>query len=55
LIAGKIVLEGSVAQRLDQLDKRETDLLEEKEKLSSMIKKFKEDKNHYRRRCDEKE
>ncbi|XP_064631558.1 IQ domain-containing protein E-like isoform X2 [Lineus longissimus] len=52
---GKMVLEGSVAQRLDQLDKRETELLEENEKLGSTVKKLKEDKNHYKRRSDEKD
>ena len=44
-----------MAQRLDQLDKRETELLEELDKQREVIKRLKEDRAHYRKKCDEKE
>jgi predicted RNase H-like nuclease (RuvC/YqgF family) len=52
---GKITLEGTVPQRLDQLDKRETELLEELAKQKGINKKLKDDRTHYRKKCDEKE
>ncbi len=55
IYSGKIILEGSVAQRLDQLDKRETELLEDLGKQRGIIKRLKEDRAHYRKKCDEKE
>ena len=54
-LPGKIVLEGTVPQRLDQLDKRETELLEDISKQRSINKRLKEDRGHYRKKCDEKE
>lgn len=54
-LLGKITLEGSVPQRLDQLDKRETELLEEVAKQRGIIKRLKEDRAHYRKKTDEKE
>lgn len=54
-ISGKVPLEGSVNQRLDQLDKRETELLQKLEQQTNTIKKLKEDRVYYRTKCDEKE
>ena len=53
--SGKVSLEGSVAQRLDQLDQRETELLEELDKQRSMIKRLKDDRVHYRKKAEDKE
>jgi hypothetical protein len=50
-----VALEGNVNQRLDQLDKRETELLEKLEQQANTIKKLKEDRAYYRTKCDEKE
>ncbi|XP_013391541.1 IQ domain-containing protein E-like [Lingula anatina] len=52
---GKITLEGSLAERLDQLDQRETELLEELEKQRNIIKRLKEDRQHYRQQADDRE
>ena len=48
-------LEGDVNQRLDQLDKRETELLKKIEKQNELIEKLKEDRTYYRAKCEEKE
>ncbi|CAH1793333.1 unnamed protein product [Owenia fusiformis] len=53
--SGKISLEGNMAQKLDQLDKRETELIEENEKQRGTIKKLKEDRLHYRKKGEEKD
>ena len=55
VLSGKIVLEGTVAERLNQLDKRETELLEDLAKQKALVKRLKEDRTHYRKKCDEKE
>ena len=52
---GKVALEGNVKERLDQLDKRETELLEKVEQQTNTIKKLKEDRAYYHTKCDEKE
>jgi len=52
---GKTVLDGSVTQRLDQLDKRETELLTKIEEQTQLVNKLKEDRAYYRTKCDEKE
>lgn len=52
---GKVTLEGSVAQRLDQLDRRETELLEEAAKQRAVMKRLKDDRAHYRGKADEKD
>ena len=52
---GKILLEGTMAQKLNQLDKRETELLEESEKQRNLVKKLKEDRVFYRKKNEEKE
>ncbi|XP_074647702.1 uncharacterized protein LOC141903482 isoform X2 [Tubulanus polymorphus] len=54
-VQGKVILEGTIAERLDQLDRRETELLEENDKHRLTIKKLKEDRLHYRRCCDDKD
>ncbi|XP_033752568.1 IQ domain-containing protein E-like isoform X2 [Pecten maximus] len=48
---GKIALKGSLEERLDQLDKRETELLDTINKQAETIKRLKV----YRRRCEEKD
>ena len=55
MCAGKLALDGSVNQRLDQLDKRETELLKKIEEQTNLIKKLKDDRAYYRTKCDEKE
>ncbi|XP_041362365.1 IQ domain-containing protein E-like isoform X3 [Gigantopelta aegis] len=47
-VAGKIVLQGTMEERLHQLDERETELLEEIEKQKSLIKRLKEELSRYR-------
>ena len=54
-ITGKIKLEGNAAQRVDQLDRRETELLEELSKSKKNCQKLKEDRAHYRKKVEEKE
>ena len=44
-----------MAQKLSQLDQRETELIEEHNKQKGIVKKLKEDRIHYRKKCDEKE
>jgi len=44
-----------VTQRLDQLDKRETELLNKIEEQAQAVKKLKDDRAYYRSKCDEKE
>jgi len=55
LYVGKLSLDGSVNQRLDQLDKRETELLAKIEEQSILVQKLKDDRAYYRTKCDEKE
>ena len=55
LIAGKLHLQGTIAQKFDQLDKRETELLEDTEKQRVMVKRLKDDRAHYRKKCEDKE
>ena len=54
-VVGKMPLEGTMAQKLNQLDKRETELLDECGKQKNLIKKLKEDRTFYRRKNEEKE
>ena len=44
-----------MAERLDQLDKRETELVEEVAKKASIIKRLKDDCTYYREKCSENE
>lgn len=48
---GKITLKGNLEERLDQLDKRETELLDTISKQAETIKRLKV----YRKRCEEKD
>ena len=52
---GKLALEGSLAERLDQLDKRESELLESLERKNTQIKQLSEEKHRWKRRCEELE
>ena len=54
LWTGKLELEGSLAERLESLDKRETELLEEIKQLKSTLKKVKEDRQHFRQKSEDK-
>lgn len=53
--AGKIELAGSLEDRLDQLDKRETELLGELEKSKKQVKRLKDEKTENRQRMEEYE
>lgn len=53
-MVGKLELEGGLAERLESLDKRETELLEEIKQLKATLKKVKEDRQHFRQKSDEK-
>jgi hypothetical protein len=55
IITGKIALDGSLEDRLDQLDKRESELLELLEKKNDKIKQFTAEKNRWKKRCEEME
>ena len=52
---GKMTLEGSAQQRLEQLSERESELLEEVQKLQNSIKRLQMDRVHYKKKCDDKE
>ena len=54
-IIGKIRLDGSLEERLDLLDKRESDLLEMVEKKTTKIKQLTEEKSRWKRRCEDLE
>jgi len=51
----KLSLDGNVNERLDQLDKRETQLLNTIDEQTDVIKKLKDDCAYYRSKCEEKE
>ncbi|XP_011454379.4 IQ domain-containing protein E isoform X4 [Magallana gigas] len=53
--AGKIELAGSLEDRLDQLDKQETELLGELEKSKKQVKRLKDEKTENRQRMEEYE
>ncbi|XP_052266999.1 IQ domain-containing protein E-like isoform X2 [Dreissena polymorpha] len=52
---GKIALEGNTAARLDQLDKRESELLDTLERKNERIKDLTEERDRWKQRCDELE
>ncbi|WAQ95767.1 hypothetical protein MAR_028457 [Mya arenaria] len=52
-IQGKVALEGTLQQRLDQLDHRESELLDALERKTEKIKGLTEEKNRWKRRCEE--
>ncbi|XP_062580464.1 trichohyalin-like, partial [Saccostrea cucullata] len=54
-VSNKIELEGTVQDRLDQLDKRETELLEEVEKYKKQVKRLKDEKTENRHKMEEYE
>ncbi|XP_014668137.1 PREDICTED: IQ domain-containing protein E-like isoform X5 [Priapulus caudatus] len=52
---GKLPLRGSAQQCLEQLDRRETELLEEREKLRGVIRRLRQDRSHYKQKLEVKE
>ncbi|XP_053385019.1 golgin subfamily A member 6-like protein 22 isoform X2 [Mercenaria mercenaria] len=54
-VQGKIALDGSLEDRLDQLDKRESELLEMLDKKNEKIKVLTAEKNRWKKRCEEME
>ena len=54
-VPGKVVLSGSLADRLDQLDKRETELLEEKSAMEKDVRRLKEEKSKLRQKVEDSE
>ncbi|XP_041473223.1 IQ domain-containing protein E-like isoform X2 [Lytechinus variegatus] len=50
---GKIPLTGSLSDRLDQLDKRETELLKEKGRLEKDVSRLREDKTKFRQKVEQ--
>lgn len=54
-VPGKIELTGSLSDRLDALDKRETELMEENGKMSKEVARLKEDKSKLRQKLEELE
>lgn len=47
LAATKLVLQGSLQERLTQLDQRETELLEEIQRLKLIIKRLRDEKRKH--------
>ena len=52
-VAGRVQLKGSASQKLAQLQEREVELLEEREKQREVIERLKEDRAHYRLVADD--
>ena len=50
---GRVQLKGSTSQKLAQLQEREVELLEEREKQREVIERLKEDRAHYRLVADD--
>ncbi|XP_044172154.1 IQ domain-containing protein E-like isoform X5 [Acropora millepora] len=53
LTEGRVQLKGSTSQKLAQLQEREVELLEEREKQREVIERLKEDRAHYRLVADD--
>lgn len=53
LVPGRIELKGTTSQKLVQLQEREIELLEEREKQREVIERLKEDRAHYRSVADD--
>lgn len=53
LVPGRIELKGTSSQKLAQLQEREVELLEEREKQREIIERLKEDRAHYRSVADD--
>lgn len=47
-------LEGSLPERLELLDRRETELLAHIKQLNTTLKKVKDDRQHFRQKADDK-
>lgn len=54
-VPGKVELTGSLSDRLDTLDKRETELMEENGRLSKEVARLKEDKSKLRQKLEDLE
>ncbi|KAL4240651.1 hypothetical protein ACF0H5_001442 [Mactra antiquata] len=52
-MAGKVALDGTLEDRLDQLDKRESELLEVIERKNDKIKSLSAEKNRWMKRCED--
>lgn len=52
-VPGRIELKGSTSQKLAQLQERETELLDERQKQREVIERLKEDRAHYRSVADD--
>ena len=52
-VPGRIELKGSTSQKLAQLQEREAELLDEREKQREIIERLKEDRAHYRAVADD--
>ena len=53
LVPGRIELKGTTSQKLAQLQEREIELLEERDKQRKVIEQLKEDRAHYRSVADD--
>ena len=53
VVPGRIELKGTTPQKLVQLQEREIELLEEREKPRKVIEQLKEDRAHYRSVADD--
>lgn len=53
VVPGRIELKGTTSQKLVQLQEREIELLEEREKQRKVIEQLKEDRAHYRSVADD--
>lgn len=53
VVPGRIELKGTTSQKLAQLQEREIELLEEREKQCKVIEQLKEDRAHYRSVADD--
>lgn len=53
LVPGRMELKGTTSQKLAQLQEREIELLEEREKQQEVIERLKEDRAHYRSVADD--
>ena len=52
-VPGRLELKGTTSQKLAQLQEREVELLEEREKQREVIQRLKEDRAHYREVADD--
>ncbi|XP_036368183.1 IQ domain-containing protein E-like isoform X2 [Octopus sinensis] len=52
-VPGKIQVQGSIVEQLEQLDKQETHLLEELQNMKKLKKQMKSERNHYKKKSEE--